>query len=451
MAYSKEKLDRPKTVLFESNEGEISMKKDFKISIFCEQCNSPLNIDGKCPKCGRKYNIGDYFPEIAGTTLLKKAIAGDVDAMLEIGLAYYKSKSGDSNTRRMKAKYWCERSARGGCIKAWAPFLSLCQLDYRLCYDEFQQIKLLADAYDVALEGSYAGNSVCLLNIQNYLFEGMDGYETDVKQGMSILTSLAEGPSEYDTTDIAMYQMGEILFLGKYGVKKDYSRAFCYFERLYGLRNKEDPKVGAAYYMARCYENGLGVEKDFDKAVELYEVAVSDPEIDIPPAKEFLKKYCKEKEEKELKEYWDNHPEEKARIENEKHQHLEDINGLKKHIDELSENIKSLQSKRNAKTPLEKQLDEEKNKLVVLNKKLKEISFFKFKDRAAVKKEIDSQNKVFDEIADKARSERQSFNNEIDKEINGINESIAELNKKIQELKEKIKKLDNYNPLQSKK
>ncbi len=73
--------------------------------------------------------------------------------------------------------------------------------------------------------------------------------------------------------DSAIYQrnLGWSYETGENGHLKDSVKAFSYYQQAF-----KNDKVFAAYDLGRCYEYGIGIEKDHKKAFELYNLCAAD-------------------------------------------------------------------------------------------------------------------------------------------------------------------------------
>ena len=74
-------------------------------------------------------------------------------------------------------------------------------------------------------------------------------------------------------------------------MEQDYEKAAEYYASVAASENKSATGVvDAGYELARLYEQGLGVEQDIDKAIDLYEEAAENGSEDAVAALERLGK-----------------------------------------------------------------------------------------------------------------------------------------------------------------
>lgn len=71
----------------------------------------------------------------------------------------------------------------------------------------------------------------------------------------------------------ASYRLGKAYLTGELGLEKSEKDAFEHFKRSY-----EQGYKNAAYDLGLCYENGKGIEKSLEKAIEYFEELPHDPE-----------------------------------------------------------------------------------------------------------------------------------------------------------------------------
>ena len=88
------------------------------------------------------------------------------------------------------------------------------------------------------------------------------GVKKDIAKGLSFLDEGIENESSY-----CKYQKGYILSYGLYGVKTDYFLAFDLFES--GMEGNDIDGFNA-FGLASMYYQGLGEEKDYATAYDLY-------------------------------------------------------------------------------------------------------------------------------------------------------------------------------------
>ena len=114
------------------------------------------------------------------------------------------------------------------------------------------------ELYKVASEkGSVKGK----LNVALSYYRGKD-VQKDSKKAFEMFNDIAE---KYNH-DVAYYYLGEIHYYGEIG-KKDYEKAFYYYNEALKI-NPESEKV--KYAIAYSYFYGQGVEKNIEKAFEIF-------------------------------------------------------------------------------------------------------------------------------------------------------------------------------------
>ena len=111
-----------------------------------------------------------------------------------------------------------------------------------------------------------------LMLIDNCIAINTKDRPQDIERVESLLTkeplSKSETISEHKDPQL-QYEQGDMYYYGK-GVKKDYEKAFEYYEKA-----TEQGHPGAEFRLGFMYEKGEGVPKDYGKAVEYYEAAAT--------------------------------------------------------------------------------------------------------------------------------------------------------------------------------
>lgn len=102
-----------------------------------------------------------------------------------------------------------------------------------------------------------------------YLTYGREGVEKNVAKGISYLTKAAD--AGYAN---AAYTLGQIYTKPLDGIKKDFAKGVKYIQLA-----AEKGHGTAMYVLGIYYENGTGVEKDKNKAIEWYEKAVKTTQV----------------------------------------------------------------------------------------------------------------------------------------------------------------------------
>ena len=98
-------------------------------------------------------------------------------------------------------------------------------------------------------------------NRQLHMFLISAKYDMDMGNGRAEEKLLAAAEAGFAEAQCAL---GNLLYFGKTG-RKDYNQAVYWYEKAVEQNHAE-----ACYRLGGCYEYGMGVEKDIDKANELY-------------------------------------------------------------------------------------------------------------------------------------------------------------------------------------
>lgn len=96
-----------------------------------------------------------------------------------------------------------------------------------------------------------------------YLTYGREGIEKDVTKGISYLTKAADAGNGN-----AAYTLAQVFYRPLDGIKKDIDKSVKYTKLA-----AEKGHGTAMYVLGTYYENGIGMAKDKDKALEWYEKA----------------------------------------------------------------------------------------------------------------------------------------------------------------------------------
>ncbi|MGA2435028.1 MAG: tetratricopeptide repeat protein, partial [Bryobacteraceae bacterium] len=181
--------------------------------------------------------------------LIATAEYGDVNAMVQLGKAYWKGSGVPADIE--KGRIWLDRASVKGSLDA--------QMLLGAAY--FSGTKLPKDTVAAAKYlqlGAKQGNAMAqyYVGMMHRHGEGLDKSDEKAAQYLQLAAAQNFTPAEYDLG--LMYCNGE-------GVPVD-KRHGC---TLYA-KAAEQGHVAAMNNLGQCYEHGEGVEKDLGKALELY-------------------------------------------------------------------------------------------------------------------------------------------------------------------------------------
>ena len=220
---------------------------------------------------------------------LALANEGNATAMYFVGMSYYYGsvKNEDPNTFSQKAEYWLIKSAVAGNVRArrMLAVCYWCDNKYKAAYDNF---KLAAEEGDVEayyyLGEFYSGEYELYEDVADelrdkaaecYLRAYLGGYK-DAKSGLLGLRR------EVPTSDAEDFKFAELKYnaslglmhaefeLGHLYIREDLD--YNKFDEAFVLFNSSAEKGygAAAYFVGFCYEKGIGVAKNPEKALEWY-------------------------------------------------------------------------------------------------------------------------------------------------------------------------------------
>ena len=197
--------------------------------------------------------------------LEKIAEAGDANAQLEVGTAYYNGNGVEQDHK--KAAEWYTKAAEQGYAKA----------QYKLgnCYYTGEGVDQdnvkAAEWYAKAAEQDYKYAQYWL----GRLYESGNGVDQNLDTAIELYTKAAE--QGYDK---AQYTLGSCYYTGQC-VDMDYAKAVEWYTKA-----AEQDYMYAQYWLGRMYESGLGMnQKNIDTAIEWYTKAA---EQGYEPAKKKL-------------------------------------------------------------------------------------------------------------------------------------------------------------------
>ena len=195
---------------------------------------------------GRDGHIGDTY----SSELEEYANNGNSAAQNYLGFCYMEGKGVDVNPQ--KAFYWLTKAAENGNIKA------LNSLGW--CYEKgFGVDKNNFQAYSFYKTSALKGYEYAYVNVAQCYMRGL-GTQPDTIKAIAWFEKAAELGYRVAQTNAG--------FLNFY--QRDFKKAVHWLTL---AANNQDPSPNAIELLAYCYEEGLGVPKDINKAIELYKEA----------------------------------------------------------------------------------------------------------------------------------------------------------------------------------
>ena len=140
--------------------------------------------------------------------------------------------------------------------------------------------------------------------------------------------------------------------------------------------------------------------------------------------------------------YWEEHPEEKTRLDNEKADRQNQMDDMAKQIAEISEEIKTLRSKLNAPVPTMAKKTEVMRSISQLEVDLAGLGMFKGKEKKALREQIDSLRAGLPQLDASIKQELDAQNAPIQEQIDSLTNQLQTLNTKRQELHQEIEEVD---------
>ena len=107
-------------------------------------------------------------------------------------------------------------------------------------------------------------NSGYAIYMQGVIYENIFYEKQDLEKSKQLLLKASD---EFKVRD-AIYEVGFNYLNGNNGFNKDIKKAIEYFKKAVDLKYSE-----AYFSLANCYKNGIGVEKDINKAFDLMKEA----------------------------------------------------------------------------------------------------------------------------------------------------------------------------------
>lgn len=165
--------------------------------------------------------------------------------------------NGDPNHNRDQVKEWCNQAIEMGSGYA----LYVMSSEYFMDEDYEKALELAQAAIDKNEQGGYVMMAYCYQN-------GL-GVEKDINKTIEIANSAIKNDIFWGYA-----KLGDI-YTGNFGgVERDEAKMFENYKAYCDLK-KED--IDYSYYegLAACYQQGMGVAKDTEKAVEYYLIAAN--------------------------------------------------------------------------------------------------------------------------------------------------------------------------------
>lgn len=160
------------------------------------------------------------------------------------------------------AFFWYQKAAEQGIVDAL--------YELSLCYEEGEgTAPYPKKAQRLLEEAAELGHVQAQFRLAMQYYEGdcAIGLKQDYKEAAYWLEKAAEQDDNFAQYYLGLcYQNGE-------GVERDYEKAVSLFRR---AADREYPQAEAIFELGRCYEEGLGVPKDMTLAVRTYEKAAQE-------------------------------------------------------------------------------------------------------------------------------------------------------------------------------
>ncbi|CAI3931033.1 tetratricopeptide repeat protein [Commensalibacter papalotli (ex Botero et al. 2024)] len=204
--------------------------------------------------------------------LSKKANAGDAQAQYDLGM-FYKGKADpysytSDSYSELKLQEWFGKAAHQGNANAQQELIAyykkiISSNDYN--YSENAR-KIVSETKkkleNLLLSLVNKGDAKIQYELAMYYASNSDDDKISEKAGPWMVKAADQGLDE------AMSKLGQWYLRGVNGVDKNYNKAKAIFQKLADKGNNE-----GLFYLANCYENGLGATKDKQQAIKLYEQA----------------------------------------------------------------------------------------------------------------------------------------------------------------------------------
>lgn len=217
----------------------------------------------------------DAVPNGECIAWLKKALElGDADAYLHLAVAFENGRGVEKNPEL--AGLLRQRVYNAGSLEARMYLCVLAAGDSRQAKDQVETAKmfrpLLTHLEGIGEEADSSG-----LLLLGFCWATGSVFERDARRGAQYLEKVIQSKGRIWDSDgsivkaMAYFLLG-MLYLGGEDFEKDEKKAVDCFTR---ARELHDPDGGAICALAQCYENGIGVDEDAEKAMELYKEAAN--------------------------------------------------------------------------------------------------------------------------------------------------------------------------------
>lgn len=139
--------------------------------------------------------------------------------------------------------------------------------------------------------------------------------------------------------------------------------------------------------------------------------------------------------------YWEEHKEEKAKLESNKKDLENENNSVEKEISNLRSKISKLNEESNAEVPADKDKKSVMEKISELNKQKSSLGLFKGKEKKQIQEKIDIEQSKLSDINKVIDAQKKERKDKIDIQIKNIENEISPLSKKQAEISNKVKNI----------
>ena len=169
----------------------------------------------------------------------------------------------------------------------------------------------------------------------------------------------------------------------------------------------------------------------------LYEYIHNSNDFKLGDADMYVKITLSEIKEHKKELYWQEHKEEKQKLETEIEDYKKDVKAKEHKISDLKQDKKEVEKKINT-APSEKELKTLNDKEVELKEKKSSLGLFKVKERKTLQEQIDEYEQKIEQVNKKISEEKTELKNQYEPDLNRIDSQIEELDKEIEKIKKKI-------------
>lgn len=154
------------------------------------------------------------------------------------------------NDNLLKKEELCLKYAKDGVVEAYSYLADIYYFDKEDLNKAMEYYKLCNNGYSIYMQG---------VIYENIFYE---------KQNLDLSKELLHKAADEFKIPDAIYEIGFNYLNGNNGFDKNVKKAVEYFNKA------KEYKYSEAYFsLANCYKNGLGVEKDLNKAFDLMKEA----------------------------------------------------------------------------------------------------------------------------------------------------------------------------------